>query len=171
MNAAPSHPSTAHPAPCAAERAAGAVRAAAWLQAVLVTWLVWAALLCIGLGSSVGAVPQQLAGKLVAHAQHLQRQAGTSAATRAARRDTPSAVVLHNSAAHAPVAFAAAPDGWAGHHRKAQPAGHLDGILPARAPPLSAAQPHTGGPAQTAAEPRRAPRDPAHPSRAPPALA
>lgn len=48
-----------------------------------------AALLCAGLGSTVGVVSQTLAGKLIASAQYLQRQSGPSQVTRAARQLLP----------------------------------------------------------------------------------
>ena len=69
-----------------------------WLQAVLVTLLTWAALLCTGLSGTVGVMSQTLAGKLAASAQHLQRHAGTSLATRAARGQATAALTAHRLA-------------------------------------------------------------------------
>jgi hypothetical protein len=69
-----------------------------WLQAVLVTLLTWAALLCTGLSGTVGVMSQTLAGKLAASAQHLQRHAGTSLATRAARGQAPAVLTAHRLA-------------------------------------------------------------------------
>ncbi len=54
---------------------------------MLIALLAWAALLCAGLGSTVGGVSQKLASKLAASAQYLQRQGGPSLASRAARRE------------------------------------------------------------------------------------
>lgn len=60
-------------------------------QASLVTLLAWVALLCAGLGGTVGVVSQTLAGKLAASMQHLHRQAGASQASRALRGEPSSA--------------------------------------------------------------------------------
>lgn len=43
-------------------------------QAHLVALLAWLAVICAGLGSTMGTNPQMLASKLAASAQHLQRQ-------------------------------------------------------------------------------------------------
>lgn len=60
-------------------------------QASLVTLLAWVALLCAGLGGTVGVVSQTLAGKLAAGMQHLHRQAGATQASRALRGEAASA--------------------------------------------------------------------------------
>ena len=67
----------------------GRVGAGAWIQSVLFTLLAWAALLCTGLGGTVGVASQTLANKLAANAQHLQRHGGSSLSSRAVRRDQP----------------------------------------------------------------------------------
>ena len=60
--------------------------------------LTWAALLCTGLGGSLGLASQNLASKLATPAQHLQRPAGTAQATRAARQDLPAATAIRSFA-------------------------------------------------------------------------
>ncbi len=59
------------------------------VQAFLIALLALAALLCVGLGSTVGVVSQSLASKLIASAQYLQRQSGSSLVYRAARQALP----------------------------------------------------------------------------------
>ena len=119
------------------------------------TFLAWAALLCAGLGGTVGIVSNTLAGKLAANVQHLQRQAGTSLATRAARRDHPQVI-------------AAQPFADSGRAVVVDNAG---GALPAGEVTLGVDEQRADEPPTSAAEPRLKLRNRAHPSRAPPVLA
>lgn len=89
------------PDPCLPSGSERGLRTA--VHATLVAFLAWAALLFAGLGGTVGGVSQALAGKLAASAQHLQRQAGSSAASRALRRELP-AVAAELTVARASVA-------------------------------------------------------------------
>ena len=125
------------------------------VQAVLVAFLAWAALLCAGLGGTVGAVSQTLAGKLAASAQHLQRPGGTSVASRAVRREL-AAVAAELKVAEASAAVFEL---------------HVDGAVPAGGItlPMVARQSEAQAPALTQLRPDARHRTP--PSRAPPLLA
>jgi hypothetical protein len=120
---------------------------------VLFTLLTWAALLCTGLGGSLGLASQNLASKLATPAQHLQRPAGTTQATRAARQDLPAATATCSFAS----GWSLVPGDFG--DSSALPAGGFiwRGGVP-RGPPEAAAS----------CDVRGALRDPAHPCRAPP---
>jgi hypothetical protein len=133
----------------------GRVGAVAWLQAVLLTLLAWAALLCIGLAGSVGAASQTLANKLAINAQHLQRHGGTSLASRAVRHDQPAVTSVHQIA----------------EDSRAVVLGPTDGALLAADVTLPIDAQRADEPQHSATEPRLTPRNRAHPSRAPPVLA
>jgi hypothetical protein len=133
----------------------GRVGAGACIQAVLFTLMVWAALLCTGLGGTVGVASQTLANKLAANAQQLQRHGGTSLASRAVRRDQPAVTSVQQITQDSPAVVLAPADGTL-------PAGEVMLRIDAHradVPPLSVT------------EPRLKPRNRAHPSRAPPVLA
>ena len=127
----------------------------AWLQAVLLALLTWAALLCAGLGGTLGVASQTLANKLAANAQHLQRHGGTSLASRAVRRDQ----------AAPPASRQIAKDS------RAAVSDPTDGALPAGGVALRIDAQRADEPPLSATEPRLKPRIRAHPSRAPPVLA
>lgn len=141
------------PGTCAPARGVGAAQRA--VQAVLITLLTWAALLCTGLGGTVGAVSQSLASKLAASAQYLQRQGGTSQAIRAVRRDS-AAIVAQAQVTEPP------PAGTQPPAESAIPAGMS---TPPEGPP------HTDAGPLASIEPALKPRFRAPPGRAPPALA
>ncbi len=67
----PPVPSPPPPQPLALSN--GRAGVGAWLQALLFSMLAWAAVLCTGLGGSMGVASQTLANKLAASAQHVQR--------------------------------------------------------------------------------------------------
>jgi hypothetical protein len=122
---------------------------------MLVAFLAWAALICAGLGGTVGVVSQMLAGKLAASAQHLQRQAGNSASSRALRRELPvAASQLRGAEAAAAVT-----------------APHTGGVAPAGGIAIPQVPPQSEVRAFHAAQPRPAVRHRSPPSRAPPFLA
>lgn len=146
-------PAPSPPEPLAWSSGQGDTRAA--LRAVMVTLLAWAALLCAGLGGTVGVVSQTLAGKLAASAQHLQRQGGTSLASRAVRRELP-AVAAGLQVAEASRAVVEV---------------HADGALPSGDIALPMGQQRSDARAPAATEPGLSPRHRAPPSRAPPILA
>lgn len=127
----------------------------AWLQAVLFTLLAWVAVVCTGLGGTVGVASQSLAHKLAANAQHLQRHGGTSLSSRALRRDQAAATAVQQVAEPSQI-LAQDLTAWA---PSAQVAGLRVEARRALEPPVSLAAPHLK------------PRHRAHPSRAPPALA
>ncbi len=141
------------PGPCLPPARAEAT-SAAW-QAVLVTLLAWAALLCAGLGGTVGGVSQTLAGKLAASAQHLQRHGGTSMSSRALRRELP--------AATAGLKLAEAAAAVRGGHGEAAGPAHI------AARPLT--RPQVAPAAPVATPPLLRTRHLAPPGRAPPTLA
>ena len=141
------------PEPLALSR--GRAGAGAWLQAVLFTLLAWAAVVCTGLGGSVGVASQSLANKLAASAQHWQRQGGTSLVSRAVRRDQAVATLVQQ-VAEDPQALT-----WDA----------TDGTLPAEVIGLRIETRHADEPPLSTAEPHLKPRQRAHPSRAPPVLA
>ena len=127
----------------------------AWLQAVLFTLLAWAAVVCTGLGGTVGVASQSLANKLASSAQHLQRHGGTSLTSRALRRDQAAATSVQQVAEQSQ-ALARDLTAWA---LTANVVGLQIEARQAHEPPLSPAGPHLK------------PRKSAHPSRAPPFLA
>ncbi len=124
------------------------------LQAILVTLLAWVALLCVGLGGTVGVVSHTLIGKLAASVQHLQRQGGTSLSSRVLRREFPVAAELNTSEASAASAEV-----------------RVDSGVLAGRDALPVNQRHTEASAFTATEPRLCVRHGLPPSRAPPVLA
>ncbi len=146
------------PAPASAYprvQATGRTGTAAMLQAAVFMLLAWVAVLCTGLGGTVGAASQSLANKLAPHAQHWQRQAGTQLSSRAIRRD-------HIGAAPAQqVAETGQASAW----------DPPVGALPATAFELrvDTRSAHAASPA--AFVPHLKPRNRAHPNRAPPGLA
>ena len=127
----------------------------AWLQAVLFTLLAWAAVVCTGLGGTVGVASQSLANKLASSAQHLQRHGGTSLPSRAIRRDQAESTSVQQVAGESQALS------W--DHTAGTPPAALVGLRidaqRVHEPPLSAAEPHLK------------PRKRAHPNRAPPVLA
>jgi len=127
----------------------------AWLQAVLLTLLAWAAVVCSGLGGTLGVASQSLANKLASSAQHLQRHGGTSLTSRALRRDQ-AAATSAQQVAEQPQALARDLTTWA---LAACVVGPQIEARRAQEPPLSLAGPHLN------------PRKSAHQSRAPPVLA
>jgi hypothetical protein len=137
----------------ASARGVGPTHAA--VQAVFITLLAWAALLCTGLGGTVGAVSPSLAGKVAPSAQYLQRQSGTSQAMRAVRRDS-AAIVAQALATEPPPAWMQEPDGSA---------------LLAGTRTLQDRPPYTDTHLRAPIEPALKPRHRAPPGRAPPALA
>ncbi|MEJ7928863.1 hypothetical protein WG922_02645 [Ramlibacter sp. AN1015] len=126
-----------------------------WVQAVMVTLLAWLALLCAGLSGTPGVASHQLAGKIAGNGQHFQRQAGTSHAARAARRDSP-ALAATQQFAHA----------W-----HAAGIDDVDGPLPGGHFTFSNDECHADEAPPSKPAPRLKPRYRAHPSRAPPLLA
>lgn len=129
--------------------------------AALLALLAWLAVLAAGLGGSVGAWTQTLAGKLPAQAQHLQRLQGAAAATRAAQREAGQSLRTAQAVSHAaaaPPELTALAELWAGHvgpgkrpevvaapgaeprpaHVPALPAGTRYTLPPGRAPPAHA---------------------------------
>jgi hypothetical protein len=125
------------------------------LQGMLVTLLAWTALLCAGLGGTVGVVSQTLAGKLAASVQHLQRHGGSSLSSRAVRRELP-AVAAELKLAEASAAFVEV---------------HTDGAVPPGRIALPTVEWHSYAQVPEATEPRPAARHRMPPSRAPPLLA
>ena len=125
------------------------------VQAVLVTLLAWTALLCAGLGGTVGVVSQTLAGKLAASVQHLQRHGGPSLSSRAVRRELP-AVAAELKVAEASAAVFEV---------------HADGAVPLGRIALPTVEWQSAAQAPAATEPRPAARHRMPPSRAPPLLA
>jgi hypothetical protein len=128
---------------------------AAWLRAIMFTLVAWSALLCTGLGGTVGVFTYTLAGKLATHLHQLQRQPGTSMATRAAPRGLPHVAATHQ--------FAEA--------RCCAIADHAGGALPSSESALRVGSPQAHRLSSSKGEPPRKPDNRAHPSRAPPALA
>jgi hypothetical protein len=124
----------------------------AWLQAVLLTLLAWAAAVCTGLGGNLAVASQSLANNLAANAQHLQRHGGTSLASRAVRRDQAAATSVQHVAQDS-LALA-----W----------DLTDGALPAGEVGLQIDAQQTDDPPLAATEPHLKPHKRAHPSRAPP---
>ena len=115
-----------------------------WLQAVLFTLLAWAALLCTGLGGTVGVASQSLGNKPAANAQQLQRHAGTSLTSRDVRRDQAAPPAVRQIADDARAVVLGSTDG-------ALPAGGVTQRIDAQRadqPPPSATEP---GPAHTRA--------------------
>jgi hypothetical protein len=115
--------------------------------------LAWAAVVCTGLGGTVGVASQSLANKLASSAQHLQRHGGTSLTSRALRRDQAAATAVQQVAEQSQALardLTALPANVVGLRIEARQA---------HEPPLSLAGPHLK------------PRKSAHPSRAPPVLA
>jgi hypothetical protein len=127
----------------------------AWLHAVLLTLLAWAALVCTGLGGAVGVASQSFANKLAANVQHLQRQGGTSLASRTARRDPVAATSVQQLAQDSQALASDVPDG---------PPPTAERRLR-----IDTQQADEATPAST--EPHHKPHNRAHPSRAPPFLA
>lgn len=125
------------------------------VQAMLVTLLAWTALLCAGLGGTVGVVSQTLAGKLAASVQHLQRHSGPSLSSRAVRRELP-AVSAELRLAEASAAVVEV---------------HADGAVPPGRIALPTAKRASDARSLAATEPRPAARHRMPPSRAPPLLA
>jgi hypothetical protein len=74
------------------------------MQALLFTLVCWAALLCTGFGSSLGAVTHTLGGQLSSHAQPLQSHSGSALHTR-----TTCAPSSHFRSQHAPFCVLRAP--------------------------------------------------------------
>lgn len=126
----------------------------AWLQAVLFALLAWAALLCAGLGGTVGVASQSLAKKLAANSQHLQGT-GTSLASRVVRRDQQAVLAALQIA----------------ENSRAEVLDHADGALPVGEVTLRIDAQRAAESAISTTEPRRTPRNRAHPSRAPPVQA
>ena len=124
------------------------------VQAMLVTLLAWTALLCAGLGGTVGVVSQTLAGKLAASVQHLQRHGGPSLSSRAVRRELP-AVSAELKVAEASAAVFEV---------------HVDGGVPPGGITLPAVERASDARASASTEPRPAARHRMPPSRAPPLL-
>jgi hypothetical protein len=127
----------------------------AWLQAVLFTLLAWAAVVCTGLGGTVGVASQSLANKLASNAQHFRRHGGTSLTSRAIRRDQAEATSVQQVAGES--------QALAWDHTAGTPPANLVGLRidaqRVHEAPLSATEPHLKQ------------RKRAHPNRAPPVLA
>jgi hypothetical protein len=124
-------------------------------RALAFSLIAWGALLGAVFGGGVGVVNHTMADKLAAQSLYLQRQAGTSSATRSARRDQAQVGARAQLAAELPAA--------AGDDPSADVA--------AQGFALGATRWRAGAPASAAPEPRLKPRYRAPPSRAPPALA
>lgn len=120
----------------------------------MLTLLAWLALLCAGLGGTAGVASHPLAGKIAGNGQHFQRQAGTSHATRAARRDSPALAATQQFAEAWHPAAIDDVGPWPRSHFTS----HID--------ELGSDEPQAATP-----EPRLKLRYRAHPSRAPPVLA
>ena len=133
----------------------GRAGAGAWLQAVVLTMLAWAAVVGTGLGGNLAVASQSLANKLAANAQHLQRQGGASLASRTVRRDQAAAMPVQHFA----------------RDSQALAWDLTDGALPAGAVGLQIDTEQTDEPPPAANEPHLKPHKRAHPSRAPPVLA
>ena len=121
---------------------------------MLVTLLAWTALLCAGLGGTVGVVSQTLAGKLAASVQYLQRHGGPSLSSRAVRRELP-AVSAELKVAEASAAVFEV---------------HFDGAVPPGGIALPTVERASDARASASTEPRPAARHHVPPSRAPPLL-
>lgn len=147
--------STAHASVAQLALPAGRAATIVRLRAVALAFLAWTTLLFAAFGGATGAVSQTLAGNPAANALHLQRHAGPSSATRAARRDNAQSFAKVQPADKLHVATS---DGGSG-------------ALPAVEPVLQAGNAEAETLSIAAAEPRLKPRYSAHPSRAPPALA
>ncbi len=122
---------------------------------MLVTLLAWTALLCAGLGGTVGVVSQTLAGKLAASVQHLQRHGGPSLSSRTVRRELP-AVAAELKVAEVSAAVVEV---------------HADGAVPPGRIALPTVERQSAARAPAATEPRPKSRHRMPPSRAPPLLA
>lgn len=122
---------------------------------MLVTLLAWTALLCAGLGGTVGVVSQTLAGKLAASVQHLQRHGGPSLSSRTVRRELP-AVAAELKVAEVSAAVVEV---------------HADGAVPPGRIALPTVELQSAARAPAATEPRPKSRHRMPPSRAPHLLA
>ena len=127
----------------------------AWIRAMLFTLLGWAALLCAGLGGTMGVASQSLANKLAANAQQLQRHGGTSLASRAVQRDQSVVAAAQRLA----------------QDSRAVVLDHAKGALLTGEVTLRIDAQRADEPPLSATETRLKPRSRAHQSRAPPALA
>lgn len=128
----------------------------AWARALAFSLVAWGALLGAVFGSSAGVVTHTLTAKQAVSLLHLQRQAGTSSATRSARRDQ--AQLSATSQLEAASLYTTALDDTVGD-------------VSAQGLALRADDRRAQAPTGAAAEPPPKRRYSAPPSRAPPALA
>lgn len=137
------------------ELSSGTLSTGAWLRAVLFTLLVWATVVCTGIGGTVGLASQSLSNKLTANVQHLQLHGGTSLTSRAVRRDQAAAMSVQHVAGDSQALVWDLTDG-------AQPAGEVG---------LQIDTQRAYEPSLSATDPNLKQRRSAHTSRAPPFVA
>lgn len=133
----------------------GTLSTGPWLRAFLLTLLVWATVVCTGIGGTVGLASQSLSNKLTANVQHLQRHGGTSHTSRAVRRDQAAAMSVQHVAGDSQAL------GW----------DLTDGTPPAGEVGLQIDTQRANEPSLSATEPNLKQVRRAHPSRAPPLVA